>query len=213
MAVGAYFKNDFGALQIDGDDKTLVCIQSGTVATTQEQTLDVGTYYVATITINSPTAIMAVGRNTIWSTSRNASSTTFKILGRYNGDTVPYYIFDPISSSVSDFGLQMFNASGTLTFDALLPPMLILGAYTITTTGSIATLPTGRTVAWIPGARGLSIRRSSDEAEINCRIPSYNSGSGLLTIADEGIFNLRSAGGADTPAEDFMLTVLDVTGI
>lgn len=227
MAVGAFFLNESGSLQIDGNDRAMVCIQNGTLSLNQQFPYGYGTpNWMATVSVNSPTAVLAISRRLIWSTVRTATQTTWEIVGFAQNEQIPYYIFDALTPQPSTYGMQMFNAAGTLTFDALVPPMLIREVIKVEDTTNITrTYTPGRKYAYSCGGRCLSADANGGSGDqgfpdgevVNeAQMPSLSSnGTGhILSVNKESIIEYPHSGSSYyTPGKPFDLIVIDVTGI
>lgn len=117
MPVGFQAMNDTGTFLIDGNFRNLCVVKSGTVVTH-------ATNNTAQIVYNgnaSSTPLIAY-RSTdfVWGFNGVPSSNTwtFNTYSINGSQSVKYWIFDNPPSTVSDFGLIVYNASGQVVFDA-----------------------------------------------------------------------------------------------
>jgi len=130
MSYGLEVKNEDDVLQIDETHLNYGFISSGT-ATCNTFISSVSRLYRATVTVTNGTnpvvAIHTDGNAIALSGIVTSGSTrTYYYLGPQNAEFI-YYVFDEYPESTSGYGLQVFNASGDVTFNSNYPPMKVVG--------------------------------------------------------------------------------------
>jgi hypothetical protein len=128
MAVGFQCFNDSGAFQVDGTYPQYALARKVSVSTNvlvtangSDNTYSKGTFSlsgseIAALYCTSPVALLSVSGGTATFISTAGVGTTADI-----------YVFSQVSSSGSNSGFQVFNASGTLVFDAMQKPLAMVG--------------------------------------------------------------------------------------
>jgi hypothetical protein len=144
--------NDAGSLQIDETYSNLFLHQRGTVATTNALLFGISIVdftipncrYMPVLFVNcnvsAKVAVLSMS-----GTTANCRASAFGSVGTQ----LTYYAFDRAPNvAVANYGLQVFDAAGNITFDALRSPMRIVGSFSAPgNSGSSGTYASGRTYA------------------------------------------------------------------
>lgn len=156
MPEGIQVYNDSGILQIDGTFRNLSLISTGSILCNNTST-EIPATYGDVVVPNSTSPLLAfpgIGNGvTCTVISVSGSNRTFRVF--YEGNvsvTIPYYVFDVPDSTPTTFGLQVYNSSGQLCFDAAKKYMRVLDFYTNNPVfpNSVSKTYPGKTVALIP---------------------------------------------------------------
>lgn len=147
MPVGFESVGDSGSYQVDSDFKNLAMIRSGTVNSqtyTNGETTNTAPTRVA-ITLNDG-EILAIACTQYCAFGSRIGNVAYVYVNAAAGQAVQYYIFQSGGAAASNFGLQVFNENGELTFDAgwnLFDVRHVLSGY-----GSV-NLPAGKKYAFV----------------------------------------------------------------
>lgn len=147
MPAGFESIGDSGSYQVDSDFKNLALIRAGTVnsqAYTNGETQNTIPSRVG-ITINDG-EILAIACTQYCAFGSRVGNVAYVYVNAQPGQAVQYYIFQSGGAPATNFGLQVFNESAELTFDAgwnLFDVRLVMSGY-----GS-ASLPASRKYAFV----------------------------------------------------------------
>lgn len=145
---------DTGSYQVDSNFKNLAMVRSGTLISqtyTNGETTNTSPSR-ATLTLNDG-EILALSCSVFCALGSRVGNTAYVYCSEAAGQLIRYYVFKP-GDNPTGFGLQVFDASGDLTFDAgwkLFDVRSILSGY------SSAQLPSGRSYAFVHSQIGTRI--------------------------------------------------------
>lgn len=223
MTAGIEVINDSGSLQIDGTYRNFSLLRSGSIIPSVDPNPGAGpSSRLAEVTF-SPSAneLIAVACDDLFGPYwAKPGVQAFRVVGT---SPLRYYVFG-VKSSSDGYGLQVFNAAGTLTFDSSWKPFNVAG---IITSGSM-TLAAGRTPAVLFLSQATYNRGQIVAANPFSWIFVREYGGGMAQISGNTA-NLtgglmwqvfQEGGSPDEPPDFYMYTngstnrmmVLDVTG-
>ncbi|CAB3795445.1 hypothetical protein LMG28138_03881 [Pararobbsia alpina] len=149
MSAGLQVWNEGDLFQIDGtysnmqlrSSQSADAIYTSVYIGSNPQGSYTGILPIATFNVRASSPVFALyspgNPSVIKSTQTdNAGNWTVQVLCAFVGQVVTLLSFDTATPTASNFGLQVFNESGVLVFDANSAPLLISGAYS----GNIANL-------------------------------------------------------------------------
>lgn len=162
MPEGIQVINDSGILQIDSTYRNL-CLKTAGVAVTSTLSTEIPASYIDVSISNSVAPLLGFTATTEGVTctviSVVGSTVVFRIFSQGAvGTSIPYYVFDVPDGTGSNFGMQVYNASGQLCFDAAKKYMRILDFYHhIPYPTTVTNTYPGKSIALIPTAyhRGI----------------------------------------------------------
>lgn len=133
MPAGIEVINNWGTVLIDSNDPSL-CLHTKATASSDGSRVLAYTFHG----VEFPTLALrsTAGKVSIIGSSVSGTSITYTLLTENAAQSVDMYLFDRPISSGSTYGLQVFDAAGRLTFDALRSPGRVvdvlgdLGTYT-----------------------------------------------------------------------------------
>lgn len=159
MPSGIQVINNAGTILIDENYSNLAVRASGTVTGSTSSTgrLD----FAVASGLNAPMFAIAPSAAQFSVLAYRPDTNVIKIQGRDNTQSTnfPYFIFDTPVASGLNYGLQVFNASGVLTFDSNLKYARVVDVFGGTTEASWAgtrTYASGRTYAVVELGRAFT---------------------------------------------------------
>jgi len=175
MAVGLRIFNDDGITQISDTAHNMVLVGKGTV------TGGGGNTYATnfTFTHEGPVfmAVRAPNGATVIHTNHQGSTYHYTILWGNNQDTATWYAFSYPKNIQSTMGLRVFNAAGSLVYDAAQKPLRIAHYASIWTPG-IPSMPSNpknipEYPAWPPDIYVPQQRSNRTYASLGISMPPY----------------------------------------
>lgn len=151
VTVGIQVKNDSSIFQIDETYKNfqLTNASSGTTSNSYNDGNYNYYYYDYTITnaVNPIIALYCANRYVVVTAITKSGATwTFRIASEFNDASVNIYVFDVITTSPHNYGLQIFNSAAELVYHSGNKPLRIVDVITVDVSNP-HTYTSGRTYA------------------------------------------------------------------
>ncbi len=157
MPAGIEIRNDGGFLQIDQDYRNSMLLSKWS-GTTYESgdfwALSGDRFQEIQVNFNSQLPLLGVScayQIALIDMVHNPSSPFPNYMRFFINNPTPvpvtFYAFGPQVASGGNYGLQVFNAAGTVAFDALNLPLRVAGQIITPADGGVYTYPAGRTYA------------------------------------------------------------------
>lgn len=219
--------NDSGTVQIDDHYSNLRLIQKGTVPVGKTEVAIMGTFPILALRLEQPAGgglDLYVFQEACVKTGGRWVYTIGTTLGGVAkpGTVVEYYAFDKAPSSASTFGMQTFNSSGELIFDANEKYLKILRSIHVSDfkTLGVIPVPAGRKAGIVFGRFPGKTQTYFQPAGSLCFTQLYTAGmnnvAGGIRIGETWFFSRTDLGYCATVRYDFpefTCLVVDLTGM
>jgi len=218
MPAGFYSKTDGGVFQIDGTYRNLFLRYKTTLTTTSAFGGGMFTGSLTSVAnygsvANAVIAVRCSYGATVYYNSPSTHDFQIAVQGPI-GTTVDVYVFGEPAAAGASYGLQVWNDSGQLVFDALQKPMRVVGQLVTPTLGSTISTPSGRTCACvIHGGFYADVQNAGPGtwAYYVLRFGARISGTTVTMVGVCLQYTVTSSPGTETSPNNSCLLAVDVT--
>lgn len=227
MIAGIQVVNDSGTVQIDDQYSNLRLVQKGTVPIGKTEVSIIGSFPVLVLRLEQPEgggpdlyvypeACVRKGVSWVYTIG-----TTLGGIAK-PGTSVEYYVFDKGSPRTSTFGMQTFNSSGELIFDANEKYLKILKSIHVANFKTIGVIPVlgGRKAGIVfgrfPGKNQTYYHPAGNLCFTQLYTAGMNNVAGGVRIGETWFFSRADLGYCSTTTYDypeFTCLVVDLTGM